>query len=57
MRVNVSVFTNAVGSAAGMTEKAVKPTDPEELAKHEQMVKEEAVLTAMYEKDGWVPSD
>lgn len=53
--VNVSVFTNAVGSAAGMTEKAVKPTDPEELAKHEQMVKEEAVLTAMYEKDGWVP--
>lgn len=52
---NVSVFTNAVGSAAGMTEKAVKPTDPEELAKHEQMVKEEAILTGMYEKDGWVP--
>lgn len=53
--VNVSVFTNAVGSAAGMTEKAMKPTNPDELAKHEQMVKEEAVLTAMYEKDGWVP--
>jgi cytochrome P450 len=52
---DVAVFTNAVGSAAGMTEKAVKPTDPEELAKHEQMANEEAILTAMYEKDGWVP--
>ena len=52
---DVAVFTNAVGSAAGMTEKAVKPTDPEELRKWEQAADEERVLTEMYEKDGWVP--
>ena len=38
-----------------MTEKAVKPTDPEELRKWEQVADEERVLTEMYEKDGWVP--
>ena len=52
---DVAVFTNAVGSAAGMTEKAVKPTQPEELRKWEQAADEERVLTEMYEKDGWVP--
>ena len=52
---DVAIFTNAVGSAAGMTEKAVKPTDPEELRKWEQAADEERILTEMYEKDGWVP--
>jgi cytochrome P450 len=52
---DVAVFTNAVGSAAGMTEKAVKPTDPDELRKWEEAADEERILTEMYEKDGWVP--
>ena len=52
---NTEVFTNAVGSAAGMTEKAVKPTDPEELAKHEQMIEEERILAKLYEDKGWTP--
>ncbi|MGI9625093.1 MAG: cytochrome P450 [Acidimicrobiales bacterium] len=52
---DTEVFTNAVGSAAGMTEKAIKPTDPEELAKHEQMLAEEKVLAELYEEKGWTP--
>ena len=54
--VDVEVFTNAVGSAAGMTEKALKPTDPEELAKHEQMLEEEKILAQMYVDKGWTPT-
>ncbi|MEM7285738.1 MAG: hypothetical protein AAF480_05250, partial [Actinomycetota bacterium] len=54
--VDVEVFTNAVGSAAGMTEKAIKPTDPEELAKHEQMLEEEKILAQLYVDHGWTPT-
>ncbi|MEQ8717921.1 MAG: cytochrome P450 [Acidimicrobiales bacterium] len=53
---NIEVFTNAVGSAAGLTEKAMKPTDPEELAAFEQMQREEKQLQAMYEEHGWLPA-
>lgn len=52
---NHEVFTNAVGSAAGMTEKAVKPTDPEEARKAEQAAQEELVLQQLYADKGWQP--
>ena len=52
---NPELFTNAVGSAAGMTEKAVKPTDPEEAAKAEQAAQEERVLARLYQDEGWPP--
>jgi len=48
-------FTNAVGSAAGMTEKAVKPTDPEEARKAAQAAEEELVLQRLYQEKGWQP--
>jgi cytochrome P450 len=51
-----ATFTNAVGSAAGMTEKAVKPTDPEEARKAAQAAEEEKVLTKLYEDEGWLPT-
>ena len=53
--LNTDRFTNAVGNAAGMTEKAVKPTDPEEAAKAEQAAQEERVLAKLYEDEGWTP--
>lgn len=52
---NPAVFTNAVGSAAGMTEKAVKPTDPEEARKAAQAAEEEKVLARLYQDEGWQP--
>jgi cytochrome P450 len=50
-----ATFTNAVGSAAGMTEKAVKPTDPEEARKAAQAAEEEKVLQQLYHDKGWLP--
>jgi cytochrome P450 len=50
-----ATFTNAVGSAAGMTEKAVKPTDPEEARKQAQAAEEEKVLQQLYNDTGWLP--
>ncbi len=50
-----ATFTNAVGSAAGMTEKAVKPTDPEEARKQAQAAEEEKVLQQLYTDKGWLP--
>lgn len=52
---DVETFTNAVGSAAGMTEKAVKPTDPEEARKAEQAAEEEKILQQLYIDKGWPP--
>lgn len=52
---DVKRFTNKVGSAAGMTEKAVKPTDPEEIAKAELAAAEERELAKLYEEKGWSP--
>ena len=52
---DVATFTNAVGSAAGMTEKAVKPTDPEEARKAEQAAEEEKILQQLYIDKGWPP--
>ncbi len=47
-------FTNRVGSAAGMTEKAVRPDDPEELARMEADDEWNRKVQAVYEEDGWV---
>lgn len=52
---DAATFTNAVGSAAGMTEKAVKPTDPEEARLQAQAVEEEKTLQQLYEDKGWTP--
>ena len=49
------VYTNRVGSAAGMTEKAVRPTDPAELAKFEAAEEEARVIAEAYETRGWQP--
>jgi cytochrome P450 len=51
--MNPKVFTNRVGSAAGMTEKAVRPTDPEELAKFEAAEAEAREIAELYETQGW----
>ena len=50
---NTSVFTNRVGSAAGSTEKAVRPTDPEELRKHEEAADQQRQVQELYIKTGW----
>jgi cytochrome P450 len=50
-----ATFTNAVGSAAGMTEKAVKPTDPEEARKAEEAAEQEKTLAKLYADEGWQP--
>ena len=52
---NPAVFTNRVGSAAGMVEKAVRPTDPEEIRKLEAAEAEAAVIAELYETKGWTP--
>lgn len=53
---NPEVFTNAVGSAAGMTEKAVRPTDPEELRKALEAEDQERQIKELYENEGWPPT-
>ena len=52
---NPTLFTNRVGSAAGRTEKAVRPTDPEELAKFEAAQEEAREIAEAYEQRGWAP--
>ena len=52
---NPTLFTNRVGSAAGRTEKAVRPTDPEELAKFEAAQEEAREIAEAYETRGWTP--
>lgn len=52
---NPKLFTNQVGSAAGMTEKAMRPTDPEELRKQEEAAEQERQITQLYQEKGWVP--
>ena len=52
---NPAVFTNRVGSAAGMVERAVRPTDPEEIRKLEAAEAEAAVIAELYETKGWTP--
>lgn len=47
-------FTNRVGSAAGMTEKAVRPDDPEEAARMDAEAEWNRRIQAVYEDDGWV---
>jgi len=47
------VFTNRVGSAAGMTEKAVRPSDPEQAAEFDKEAAHARELAALYEQEGW----
>ncbi|MDA8148450.1 MAG: cytochrome P450 [Actinomycetota bacterium] len=47
-------FTNRVGSAAGMTEKAVRPDDPEEAARMDAETEWNRRIQAVYEDEGWV---
>jgi cytochrome P450 len=47
-------FTNRVGSAAGMTEKAVRPDDPEEAARMDAEAEWNRRIQAVYEDEGWV---
>lgn len=49
------VYTNRVGSAAGNTEKAIRPTDPEEIRKQQEAADQQAFIQRMYEEKGWVP--
>lgn len=48
-------YTNRVGSAAGNTEKALRPEDPEERLKQEEAAEQQAYISLMYEEKGWVP--
>jgi cytochrome P450 len=50
------IYTNKVGSAAGMTEKAVRPTDPEELRKALEAEDQERQIRELYETTGWPPT-
>jgi cytochrome P450 len=52
---NPSVFTNRVGSAAGMTEKAVRPEDPALAAEFDRANADALELARVYEEDGWTP--
>jgi len=47
-------FTNRVGSAAGMTEKAVRPDDPGEAARMDAEAEWNRRIQAVYEDEGWV---
>lgn len=55
MLAQPEIYTNRVGSAAGNTEKAVKPTDLEELRKLEEAAEQEQQIQDLYEERGWVP--
>jgi cytochrome P450 len=46
-------FTNRVGSAAGRTEKAVRPSDPDEAAAMDEADALNAKIAQMYEEEGW----
>jgi cytochrome P450 len=46
-------FTNRVGSAAGRTEKAVRPADPEEARAMDEADALNARIARMYEEEGW----
>lgn len=52
---NTKVFTNRVGSAAGNTEKAVRPSDPEELRKHLEAAEQQREIQELYRTTGWEP--
>ena len=47
------IYTNRVGSAAGMTEKAVRPSDPEMAAAFDKAAAHGQELAALYENEGW----
>ena len=49
------IYTNRVGSAAGMTEKAVRPSDPEMAAAFDKAAAHGQELAALYENEGWTP--
>jgi cytochrome P450 len=49
------IYTNRVGSAAGMTEKAVRPEDPERAAAFDKEAVHARELAALYENEGWTP--
>jgi cytochrome P450 len=48
-------YTNRVGSAAGNTEKALRPDDPEELRKQQEAAEQQAQIDQMYIDHGWPP--
>ena len=50
-----AVYTNRVGSAAGMTEKAVRPSDPEQAAIFDREAAHAKAIADVYEKEGWTP--
>ena len=47
------VFTNRVGSAAGRTEKAVRPSDPAEAAAMDEADALNDKIARLYEEEGW----
>lgn len=49
------IYTNRVGSAAGMTEKAVRPEDPDQAAAFDKEADHSHELAALYENEGWTP--
>ena len=46
-------FTNRIGSAAGSTEKGVRPTDPEKAKALLEAAAVEAKIQKLYEEKGW----
>ncbi len=54
--VDTARYTNRVGSAAGMTEKAVRPTDPEEIRKMDEAAATDRHIARLYEEQGWTPT-
>ena len=48
-----ATFTNRVGSAAGMTERAVRPSDPEEAARMDTEAEWERKIKQVYIDEGW----
>jgi cytochrome P450 len=52
---DTETYTNRVGSAAGNTEKALRPEDPEELRKQQAAAEQQAQIDRMYVENGWPP--
>jgi cytochrome P450 len=53
MLMDDKTYTNRVGSAAGMTEKAVRPSDPEEAARVDAEAEWDRKIKQLYVDEGW----
>ena len=51
--IDTETFTNRVGSAAGFTERAVRPSNPEEAARLDAEAEWERKIKQVYVEDGW----